>query len=698
MLAEIGIATTLLAFIAALYATIASVYGARVGSEGIVVSARNASLSTFPLLFAACIALVLALIQGNYDIAYVWQVSNPQTPIFYRITALWGSQSGSLLFWSLLLSGYSCAAILFNWKSDRRLMPYVIAYTMVTLAFFLGLKVLIENPFERYWAVNGEVVKATFIPRGAQAIPYENLASSAQGLNPLLRHFGMIIHPPMLYLGFTGLMIPFAFAMAALASGDLSTSWIRATRRWTLVAWLFLSCGLLLGGRWAYDVLGWGGYWGWDPVENAAFLPWLVGTAFLHSVMIQEKRGMLKVWNMFLVIGAFSAMIFGTFATRSGLVDSVHSFARSPIGVPMFIFWSCVTLVSVGLILWRRNRGELKDEHPFANILSRESLFVMNNVVLVMLVVAIFWGSFGAPVLSELFVGTKITLGTEYFMTVTPPLFAVLYILMGVAPMAAWGATSVVRLGRSIAVPITLSLITVILFALGGMSTPVALIAYGIVSMAGWVALYEIYRGVRARTERDHKPSIADYARATVELFARNRRRYGGYIIHFGIAIIGIGVIGSTLFQQQTQQTLQVGEALSIGGYEMRYDGMTHAIAEDGRQMDIADVTVIRNDNALSTLRPRTDHYFMSDGTVMPMTIAGAHSTLENDFYVLLIAWEELTNTSATFKVYINPLINLVWWGGLILMFGTFIAAYPARESVRARDASPADSRVGARA
>jgi cytochrome c-type biogenesis protein CcmF len=699
MLAEIGIATTFLAFAAALYAAAAAVYGVRVGSARIVISARNAALATFPLLLTACGVLVAALVTGRYEIAYVWSTSDPQTPIFYRVTALWGSQSGSLLFWSLLLSGYSCGAILFNWRSDRRLIPYVIAYTMVALAFFVGLKVFIENPFERYWALDGEVVSTAFIPQGAQPIPPQNLSSSAQGLNPLLRHFGMIIHPPMLYLGFTGFMIPFAFAMAALVSGDLSTNWIRATRRWTLVAWLFLSLGLILGGRWAYDVLGWGGYWGWDPVENAAFLPWLVGTAFLHSVMIQEKRGMLKVWNMFLVIGAFSAMIFGTFATRSGLVDSVHSFARSPIGVPMFLFWAVVTLVSIVLIQWRKNRGELADERAFTHILSRENLFVLNNVVFVMLVIAIFWGSFGAPVLSELFGGTKITLGTEYFMLVTPPLFAALYILMGIAPLAAWGANSLPRLGRALLVPVGLTLVTLALFGVFGMGSLGALFGYGIVLLAGYVALYEMYRGVQARVKHvgAQRAALLQYLQALVELFARNRRRYGGYVVHVGVTVIGIGVIGSTLFQQETQQTLRKGETLSISGYQLRYDDMTHAIADDGRQMDIAIVTVFRNAQPIANLRPRTDHYFMSDGTTMPMTIAGAHSTLENDFYVLLVGWEELTDTTATFKVYINPLINLVWWGGLILILGTLIAAYPSREPARARVAASPSNRAGAR-
>lgn len=691
MLAEIGLVSTFLAFVAALYAIAAAVIGGRRHAERLVISARNAALLTFPLLLVATGALVVALMTEQYQMSYVWSVSDPATPPFYRFTALWGSQKGSLLFWSLLMSLFAAAALLINWRTHRRLMPYVIAYTMATLAFFIGLVLFYENPFERWWLVGNQAVSAALIPAGAAAPTAQRLAETANGLNPLLRHFGMIIHPPMLYLGFVGFVIPFAFAMAALASGDLSTNWIKATRRWTLVAWLFLSLGLLLGGRWAYDVLGWGGYWGWDPVENAAFLPWLIGTAFLHSVMIQEKRGMLKVWNMFLVIGTFSAVIFGTFATRSGLIDSVHSFARSEIGFPMFFFWAIISLISAGLILWRWNRGELKDEHRFVNILSRESLFVLNNVVFVMLFVAIFWGSFGAPVVSELFMNENITLGTDYFLRVTPPLFVALYILMGIAPLSAWGATSLRRLGRSLIVPLALTavlLVAVVITQHTG--DPGALFGYGIVSMAGFVALYETYRGATAR-----RRSLGEsWPRAIGALFARNRRRYGGYVVHLGITVIGIGVIGSTLFQQETQRTLSVGETLDFGGYSLRYDGFTDAIAEDGRRMQIADVTVSRDGRELARLRPRQDIY-----PTMPMTIAGSYSTAEADYYVLLVGWEETSAQSATFKVYINPLINLVWWGGVILILGTLIGTWPT-ETVPAqlRQAAPINGRARAKA
>jgi cytochrome c-type biogenesis protein CcmF len=725
MLAEIGLAGLALAFVASIYAIPAAVIGARRGGTLWTISARNAALLTFPLLLIASGALLAALVGEHYEIAYVWQTTDLTTPLFYRVTALWGSQQGSLLFWCLIMSGFAAAALTFNWRSQRRLMPYFTAYSMATLAFFVGLTLLMENPFARYWVgergglVTGVIQPAESLPISADqwvtsdgtliiaanapsedAVPImTRIAESANGLNPLLRHFGMIIHPPMLYLGFTGMLIPFAFAMAALASGDLSTNWIKATRRWKLIAWLFLSLGLILGGRWAYDVLGWGGYWGWDPVENAAFLPWLIGTAFMHSVMIQEKRGMLKVWNMFLVIFTFSAVIFGTFATRSGLIDSVHSFAQSAIGVPMFAFWAIMTLISVSLVVYRWGRGELKDETHKTGWLSRETLFVLNNVVFVALTLAIFWGSFGAPILSELFMGTDITLGVEYFNAVTPPLFLIMYVLMGVAPLSAWGAMSVGRLGRALFVPAILTAACVVGMILLGTTHPGALLGYGVVLLAGFVAVYETARGAAARRRAVGESWIA----AAAGIFARNRRRYGGFVVHLGITVIGIGVIGSTLYQQETQQTLNVGDTLTLDGYTMRYDGLDAGqIAEDGRVMDIANLTLFRDGAEVAQLRPRHDLFPGASAEMGAMNIAGAHSTLENDFYVLLVGWDTdalPTQAAATFKVYVNPLINLVWWGGLVLILGTLISVAPQETlPVRARARVDGASRAGAAA
>ena len=670
MLAEIGLAALTIAFALAVYAVAASALGAQVKLRRWQRSGRNAALLTFPTLLLATSMLVIALMTEQYQLSYVYSVTDPQTPALYRFTALWGSQRGSLLFWSLLMSLFAVAAIGLNWRGERRLMPFAIAFMMATLAFFLGLSLFVENPFERWWllpqaAPGARETSSALIPPGAVAPSEAALRAGAQGLNPLLRHFGMVIHPPMLYLGFVGFTIPFAFAMAALAAGELSTGWIKATRRWSLIAWIFLSLGLILGGRWAYDVLGWGGYWGWDPVENAAFLPWLVGTAFIHSVMIQEKRGMLKLWNMLLVIATFSAVMFGTFATRSGVIESVHSFARSQVGFPMLAFWAVITIIALGLLLWRWGQGELSDERQFANLLSRESLFVLNNVVFIALFIAIFWGSFGLPILSELVFDKEVTIGAETFEFFVVPLFIAMYILMGVAPLSAWSATSLPRLGAALRLPLLLTALSILALALSGTGLLVAAVGYGVVLFAAYVALYEIYRGAKARRQALDEV----WLRALLALFRRNQRRYGGYVVHLGVTVIGIGIIGSTVFQTEVQHTLQRGDAVSVRDYRLRYDDFIRAQAVDGRMMNITAVTLFRDGVEIAKMRPRIDDYDQ-----MPMTIAGAHSTLENDFYVLLIGGDR---ERATFRIYINPLVNLVWWGGLLLIMGTIIAAYP---------------------
>lgn len=673
MLAEIGFIATWLAIAAALYGIVAAAIGYYKHLPTWTASARNAVYVVFGGLSVALGALLIALVSENYHIAYVWSVSNPSMPMFYRITALWGSQAGSLLFWCWLMSAFSALSVALNWRTNHRLMPHVILFQLALTAFFTLLLVTIENPFARYWVAGQEVLQAALQPEGAVAPAANALSSTAKGLNPLLRHFGMAIHPPLLYLGFVGFLVPCAFAFAALATGDLSIQWIKASRRWALTAWIFLGLGLVLGGRWAYDVLGWGGYWGWDPVENAAFLPWLIGTAYLHSIMIQEKRGMFKTWNMALMVATFSAVIFGTFATRSGLVESVHSFARSDIGFPMFALWFSVTLVLMALLIWRRSTGALRDDHPLTGFLSREGLFLLNNFVFLALFIAIFWGSFGAPITSELLFDTKITLGEEYFLGVTSPLFLALFVLMGIAPLSGWGVAAIRRMGYGLLVPFTLTLVTVFGLVLFGHTAATTLIGYGIVALAGWVAVYETYRAVRARqTHFKENP-----ASALVALARRNPRRYGGYLIHVGVAVIGIGIIGSTVYQRETQATLAVGSEVSLDGYTLRYDHFEGGqIAEDGRIMDIAVVGIYREGQHIATLRPRRD-FFPQQQDMNSMTIAAAHSTLENDVYILLLDWDEISQTSATFKIYINPLINLVWWGALILIAGTAIGLYP---------------------
>jgi cytochrome c-type biogenesis protein CcmF len=515
--------------------------------------------------------------------------------------------------------------------------------------------------------------QTALIPPNSTVPSPTRLAETSNGLNPLLRHFGMIIHPPMLYLGFVGFVIPYSFAMAALASGDLSTNWIKATRRWALVAWLFLALGLILGGRWAYDVLGWR-LLGLGPGGKRR-LPVLVGG---HGLPAQRHDpGKARDVQSVEHVPRYSGVLCGDLrhVCHAQRPDRQRTQLRAERDrLPDVRLWAGMTL-SVGRPdFMALNRGELRDEHGFTSLFSRETLFVLNNAIFVLLTGAIFWGSFGAPIISELFMDTNITLGTDYFMQVTPPLFIVLYILMGVAPLSAWGAASLRRLGRALLVPFALSAILTTFLITTGTPVMTAALGYGVVSFAGFVALYEIYRGASAR----RKSVGEDWLRAALALFGRNRRRYGGYVIHIGITVIGIGAIASTLFQQQTQRTLALGQSLDFSGYTLTYGNFTEAIAEDGRRMDIADVTVSRGGQALANLRPRLDQYYNADGTPgQTMTIAGQHSTLENDFYVLLVGWEPVSNNSATFKIYINPLINLVWGGGIILILGTLVAAWP---------------------
>ncbi len=683
MIANLGFMVTVLTFVVALYGAYAAARGALDGKPWLVESARRAMVLTFPLLTLAALAIVWLLVSGQYQIGYVASVTSEAMPPYLRITALWGGQKGSLVFWSWLMAAFATAASLRRWDRDREFLPWVIVVTMVTLAFFLSLIIFFENPFARLWqTADGGQVTAMVAPAGA--VPLR--PSDGQGLNPLLRHPGMIIHPPMLYLGFVSFVIPYAFAMAALITGRNDDRWIRLTRRWALVAWLFLSLGLILGGRWAYDVLGWGGYWGWDPVEIAAFMPWLTGTAFLHSVMVQEKRGMLKHWNMVLIILTYSLVIFGTFLTRSGVLSSVHSFAQSAIGPMFFAFISVTFLASVALLIGRW--GTFKSENKLHSLFSRETLFLVNNLLFIGILIVCFWGVM-FPLISELFAGQKVTVGPPFYERATGPLWAGLLLLMGVGPLSAYGRTSAKALGRSLWKPAALSLAVPLALISNGMRLPGAILGYWLIGFVMLVTLYEFWRGALAR----HRRHGENMLQALWLLAARNRRRYGGYIIHLGVVVMAIGIIGIELFQTETQGTLARGEQLSLGRYVMTYDSLSEFDMPDGRRVTRAMVSVYRDGRQVGHVYPRRDYYF---STQQPMTIPGVRSSLEDDFYVLLVGWQPIAEGSATFKVYHNPLVNFVWFGGLVFIVGTAVAAWP--EPVPARRRRPAAEQALARA
>src|SRR3990170_16209 len=518
MIEEAGYLALVIALGVSLFGAAAAAYGARRGRPEWVESGRRAMLLVWPLISLADLAIILLLVGERYDIEYVANVTSQAMPPYLKITALWGGQAGSLVFWSWLMAAFASAAALRRWDRDAELLPWVTVVALGTLAFFLVLVIFVENPFARLWlTVDGGQVSALFRPAGATALH----PSDGQGLNPLLRHPGMIIPPPMLYLGFVSFVIPYAFAMAALIAGRSDDRWIKIPRRWTLVAWLFLSLGLLLGGRWAYDVLGWGGYWGWDPVEIAAFMPWLTGTAFLHSVMIQEKKGMLKRWNMVLIILTYALVIFGTFLTRSGVLSSVHAFAQSAIGPMFFAFIGLTTVASLSLLMHRW--PDLRSENQLGSLLSRESLFLLNNLLFMGILIVCFWGVL-FPLISELFPGQKVTVGPPFYERATGPLWAGLLLLMGVAPLSAYGRTSARLLGNALWKPLVLSLLVPIALMASGMDSMAALLGYWLASLVALVTAHEFWRGARARRRTRGETFFLALGR----MAARNRRRYGG--------------------------------------------------------------------------------------------------------------------------------------------------------------------------
>lgn len=680
MLTDLGYGALAITFLLAVYGILAAIWGVRTRRPDWVDSARNAMLLTFPLLTLSCLSLIYLLVNGHYEVEYVASVTSNSMPLYLRITALWGGQAGSLLFWSWLMSAFASAVTLRNWQRDREFLPWVVVVSLVTLGFFLGLTLFVENPFDRLWLLPGGIaLKSFFAPEGA--IPY--FQSDGKGLNPLLRHPGMIIHPPMLYLGFVSFVIPFAFAIAALITNRTDDRWIQITRRWSLVAWLFLSLGLILGGRWAYDVLGWGGYWGWDPVEIAAFMPWLTGTAFLHSVMIQEKRGMLKHWNMILIILTYNLVIFGTFLTRSGVLSSVHAFAQSAIGPLFFIYIGASFVISLSLLLQRWQ--DLKSDLHMTSLLSREALFLLNNLLFLGILVVCFWGVI-FPLISEIITGQKVTVGPPFYERATAPLFAGLLLLMGIAPLAAWRHSTVQTLGKAVWKPTVVSLLVPLIALLSGIRSWAALLGFWLAAFVACVTLYEYGRAViaRARSRGEALPV------AFWNLAGRNRRRYGGYIIHLGVVLMAIGIIGIELFQKETQGTLAQGEELSLGPYTMRFESLAVFDTADGRNVARAVVSVYKNGRFVGELYPRRDYYYESQ---QPMTIPGLRSTMEDDFYVLLVDWQPISSAGATFKVYQNPLVNWLWLGGFVFIIGTMVAAWPESEkspaTVRARRRTP---------
>ncbi len=671
MVANFGFGILVLTFLLALFSAGAAVNGYLSRDGRWVESARRAMLLTFPLISLAAISLIYLLVSGHFELRYVYSVTSLEMPLYLKITALWGGQEGSLILWSWLMSAFASAVMLRKWDRDREFLPWVVVVTGTTLAFFLSLSLFFNNPFARWWQTASGETAAMFQPAGSVPLT----PSDGAGLNPLLRHPGMIIHPPMLYLGFVSFVIPFAFAIAALVTGRTDDRWIRITRRWTLWAWLFLSCGLVLGMWWAYDVLGWGGYWGWDPVEIAALMPWLVGTPFLHTVMIQEKRGMFKRLNMVLIILTYVMVIIGTFLTRSGVLSSVHAFAESAIGPMFFGFIVVILAVSIGLLIHRWN--DLRSETPLAStsLFSREAFFLLAALLFAGVYIICLWGVF-SPVIWEAITNVKINFGPAFYKPAVGPLFAALLLVMGIAPLTSWTYGILRTIGRAIWKPaIPAALVPAVLVA-GGMRSPGAVIGFTLGAFVLSVTLYEFGRGVAARVRSQHESPVL----ALWRLVGRNRRRYGGYIIHVSMVMISLAVIGIELFQTTTQQSLAVGQSIRLGGYTIRYDSLAQVPYVDGRTVTRAVMSVFQDGKYLGPLYPRYDYF--PDG--QPMTIPAIRSTWLDDVYVVLANWENVSTQQTPFQVYHNPLVSWLWVGSFVFIFGMLVAAWPDKDPVAA--------------
>jgi cytochrome c-type biogenesis protein CcmF len=659
-MAQLGQFALTLAFVVTLYAVGASLLGIRLKNDKLIASGRNAVIGTFACVTTAIAVLAYLFITDDFSIKYVADHSQTTMPVYFKVSAIWGGQEGSLLFWGWLLTLYSALVVIQNWRKHSSLMPYVTAVLMGTSAFFTAMHLFAVNPFH---------LSAVAMPNGTTGLWSPR---DGAGLNPLLQDALMVIHPPMLYLGFVGFVVPYAFAMGAMISRQLGDTWIRTTRRWTMVAWFFLGTGILLGGNWAYHELGWGGFWAWDPVENASLMPWLIGTAFLHSVMVQEKKGMLKVWNIVLVTMAYIMSVFGTFLTRSGLVSSVHAFAQSSIGGYFLAF--IVVALSGSLYFLLDRLPYLKPENQMESIVSRESSFLFNNLVLLLACFAVFWGTM-FPKLSELVVKDQITVGPPFFNRVNVPIAIFLMFLTGVGPLLAWRKASINSLKRNFFWP-----------ALIALASGVPLYRLGVNQFYPWMALVmaifvastivrEFTKGARARA----RSTGENFAEAVVNLTLRNTRRYGGYIVHFGFVLLFLGWSGQA-FKSETQFEAGIGDAFPFKQYVLRVDdlGIDNAPNYSAQR---ATVSLFENERKVAIMYPQRRVYKPSE---QPTTEVSIRGTLREDLY-LVFAGATPDGKKAILQAFLNPLVAWVWIGGVVLGLGTLIALLPNKKTTASR-------------
>ena len=631
-MAALGRAALLLSFGLVVYALVAGSYAAWRRRRRLALSAQNALLASFGTTLVAAGVLVAALARRDFSFVYVADHISRKLPLPYRLSAFWGGQEGSLLLWLVILSGYAALAVWLN-RRTRDLVAWVVPVVAGVATFFAFMLAFVSSPFN------------------LQPAP-----ADGAGMVPSLQNPYMLAHPPMLYLGYVGLTIPFAFGMGALLSGRIDERWIVATRRWTLVAWTFLGVGQLLGAHWAYVEIGWGGYYAWDPVENAALMPWLAATAFLHSVMIQEKRGMLKVWNMVLVSLAFLLSVFGTFLTRSGVINSIHSFSKSTIGGWFLGFVIACTVFSVVLIYARLPL--LRARTRLESLVSREATFLYNNLLLVALCLTILWGVV-YPIVSQAVMGETRSVSKPYYDFFLHSFGLPLLLLMGIGPLVAWRRASLRALGKTFLVPSAAAVaIGVLLLALGFGSSPPGLLAYSFSAFVAASILLEFWRGTRA-------------SGSLVRLVGRNRRRYGGYVVHAAVVMLAIGIAGSSAYQTIRERTLSPGQSMTIAGYTLTYRELT-AVQGANYKGFRAQLDVTRGGSHVATVDPGENNYAI-EGPANEASVYHDPRTLGDVFTIAQIDKGDVIDL----KVLVKPLVNLIWAAGFLFVFGALVALWP---------------------
>jgi len=644
-----GSLAILLAFAVAIYAAVASVVGRVKAKPFLVASGRKAVYSVWVLITLASSVLVHALLTDDFRFAYVAEHSNRSLPTVYKFAAWWSGQEGSLMFWSWLLASYAAVVVFTNRRKHRDMMPYVVAVLSAVQTFFLLMNNFVANPFQML------AVDKLIQP-----------VADGSGLSPLLQYPAMAIHPPMLYLGYVGFAVPFAFAIGSLITRQPGEGWIHTTRRWTLITWLFQGTGVMLGAAWAYHVLGWGGYWGWDPVENASLLPWLSGTAFLHSVMMQEKKGMMKIWNIVLVSTTFFLCILGTMMTRSGLVQSVHAFARSDIGKYFVSFLAIGIAGTIYLILDRLDY--LKSDAQLEAVLSRESSFLFNNLILLASCFAVLWGTL-FPKISEAISGDQISLDADWYNRLMVPIGLFLLFLTGVGPLFAWRRTSTESLRRNFQWPGLAAVVLVVALLIAGVRHPYALVSFGFCLFVALTVIVEFSKGARSIAAKNG----FSFPHAVVELTHRNTRRYGGYLVHMGIVLIFIGITGKAFNQSDTRE-MAPGDTMRLGHYALHMVRMDQG-ENANYQWHRAIIQVIKDGNDLGTLEPEKRFYKDSrQGT----SEIGLRQRPNEDVYLNFAGMSD-DNQRAVIQAYINPLVFWIWFGGLVLIGGTLVCLVPSK-------------------